>query len=203
MNDKERCTDAEALLHRRTILKFIAGAPLVATFGFVVSPLFRYLKPTMKPGNFFQAADLPKVEQLVRFQWADFPEIWTCIPFLLPKTYVVFNPEGHEIRKTPGFIVRTAKNEIVAYSRICTFRSHQHRQQQPVNFLMNTAELDCIAQSKNPVLYCPCHCCLSTFDLNDNGRVLGGPAPLSLRRMDVVFDGEYYIVTGLESDGIA
>lgn len=78
MNFKEQYAEAGALLTRRTILKLIAGAPLVATFGFVASPLLRYLKPTMKPGNFFQSADLPKADQSVRFHRLDFPQSWTC-----------------------------------------------------------------------------------------------------------------------------
>lgn len=198
MNLKEQCAEAGALLTRRTILKLIAGAPLVATFGFVASPLLRYLKPTMKPGNFFQTADLPKADQSVRFHRLDFPYSWTCLPFMLPIRYEVFNPEGHETRKTPGFILNTAENEIVAYSRLCTYEFHEHGQPQKLNFLMNTAELDCITQSRNPVLYCPCACCLSTYDLSDHGRVLGGAAKRPLRRMNVVVEGDNYIVTGLD-----
>jgi hypothetical protein len=198
VDNSEHCTDAKASLHRRTILKLIAGAPLVATFGLLASPLLRYLKPTMKVGNFFQTADLPKAEQSVRFQRADFPEFWTCIPFRLPMRYMVFNPEGHEIRETPGFILRTAKNEIVAYSRICPNCRHS----QMLNFRMDAAELDCIPQSKTPVLYCPCACDLSTFDLSNNGRMLGRSVSRPLSRIDVAFDGEYYTLTGVEQNGI-
>jgi Rieske Fe-S protein len=168
MNDKEPSTEAEALLTRRTILKFIAGAPLVATFGFVASPLFRYLKPTMRPGNFFQAADLPKAQQSVRFSRRDFPEPWTCLPFMLPMSFKIFSPERHQIRQEPGFIVCTAKNEIVAFSRICTHCRHR----QPINFMPNTLGISYLPQSKTPVLVCPCDCCLSTFDLSDGGSLL-------------------------------
>ncbi len=198
MTDRENCSVPEALLHRRVILKLIAGTPLVTTFGLLSSPLLRYLKPTMKAGDFFQTADLPKAERTIRFQRHDFPETWTCIPFMLPLRYAVFSPEGHEIRETPGFIIRTAKDEIVAFSRICP--NCRHRQM--LNFLKNTAELDCIAQSKTPVLYCPCACDLSTFDLSDNGRVLAGPASRPLSRMSVTFD-DGYIVTDLEPYEVA
>ncbi|MBS1998397.1 MAG: hypothetical protein JSS86_18865 [Cyanobacteria bacterium SZAS LIN-2] len=204
MNDKEHCADAAALLPRRTILKLVAGAPLVATFGLLTSPVLRFLKPTLKPLDILGQSDQPLAEPPIpTFIDKDFPAPWTCIPFIFNQKYIEYNPEGHEIRKTPGFIVRTARNEIVAFSRICTFRHHRHGQQQPLNFLMDTAVLDCIAQSKTPVLYCPCCCCLSAFDINDSGRVLGGPAPSPLRRMTVAFDGAYYTVTGLEQDGIA
>lgn len=198
MNDKEICADAEALLSRRAILKIIAGAPLVATFGLASSPLLRYLKPTMKAGDFLQSADLPKAERSDRFFWNDFPEPWICLPFELPIRYRVFNPEEYEIRYTPGFIMRTAKNEIVAFSRVCPNQPFHI-----LNFCRNTAELDCIAQSKTPVLYCPCDC--STFDLNDNGRVLVAPESAwrltparPLRRMHVSFDGKCYTIDGIE-----
>ncbi len=196
--DDNDCPAAEPLLNRRTILKFVAGAPLVATFGFVASPLLRYLKPTMEAGSFFQSADLPKAEQSVQFRKNDFPDIWTCIPFLLPVRYLVFNPEEYETRKIPAFIISTAANKVVAFSRICTHCRHT----QPVNFLSNTAELPYIEQSKTPVLCCPCACDLSTFDPTD-GRVLSGPAHRPLRRIDVSFDGECYRIIGLEQGGIA
>jgi len=199
MATSEQFDDAKALFHRRSILKSIVSVPLLATFGLLPSPLLRYLKPTMAAGGFFQSADLPKPEQSDRFQWADFPEIWTCYPIMLPLRYEVFNPEGYEKRNTPGFIMRSANNEIVAFSRICPHCHHR----QMLNFLKHTSELACIQQSENPVLYCPCMCDCSTFDLCDNGRVLSGPAPRPLRRMEVSFDGKYYTITGLEQYGIA
>jgi hypothetical protein len=76
-NDAEHLHDPEALPSRRQILKMMAGAPLVVTFGLAASPLMRFLKPTMKPGNFFQAADLPGAARPVQFKWRDFPDVWT------------------------------------------------------------------------------------------------------------------------------
>ncbi|MDZ4834622.1 MAG: Rieske 2Fe-2S domain-containing protein [Candidatus Melainabacteria bacterium] len=198
MNDKEHCTDAKAVLTRRTILKLIAGAPLVATFGLLASPFLRFLRPTLKPLDIVGQSDQPLAEPPIpTFIDKDFPAPWTCLPFTFYQKYLEYNPELAEVRTTPGFIMRTAKNEIVAFSRICT----QCRHQQPVNFLRDTHEHNCITQSKTPVLCCPCDC--STFDPNDNGRVLGGPASRPLRRMTVAFDGEYYTITGLEQNGIA
>src|SRR5271156_4473419 len=101
MNDIERCDNTEALRSRRAILKMIAAAPLVVTFGLLASPLMRFLKPTMKPLNFFQAADLPGADPPPQFHRSDFPDVWTCIPFMFPMKYLVFNPEQYEIRKIP------------------------------------------------------------------------------------------------------
>lgn len=153
----------------------------------------------MEAGNFTQSADLPKPQQPVRFNRRDFPAPWTCIPFLLPMSFEVFNPEKHQIRMEPGFIVSTAKNEIVAYSRICTHCRHR----QPINFMPNTLGVSYLPQSNTPVLVCPCDCCLSTFDLSDGCRVLQGPACRPPLRMNVAFDGDNIIITGLEQGAIA
>ena len=196
MNDKEHRPDVKAVLPRRTILKLIAGVPLVATFGLLVSPLLRFLRPTLKPLDILGQSDQPLAEPPIpTFTEKDFPATWTCLPFVFHQKYIEYNPEWAEVRTTPCFIMRTARNEIVAFSRICPNCRHR----QPVNFLSDS--LDCIALSKTPVLICPCDC--STFDPSDNGRVLGGPASRPLRRMTVAFDGEYYTVTGLEQGGIA
>jgi Rieske Fe-S protein len=199
MSEINHNSDAEGLLQRRTILKFMAAAPLVATFGLLPSPLMRFLKPSMTAGNFFQNADLPEIGAAVQFQRNDFPEVWTCIPVLVPVSYAVFNPQGHEIRKIPAFMVRTEKHGVVAFSRICTYCRHT----QPINFVMDTAELGLARLCKTPVLCCPCPCDASVFDLNDNGRVLRGPAWRPLRKMTVAFDGENYTITGIEPAGIA
>lgn len=191
--------DAKIVLSRRTILRMIVGAPLAASLGIAVSPLMRYFKPTMKAGNFFQPADMPKADQSTRFRANDFPDIWTCIPFMVQMRYTVFNPEGSEIREIPAFIIRDAQNRIVAYSRICPHCRHS----QPINFVKDTAELPWGAKSNFPVLCCPCSCDFSIFDLNDNGRVLSGPSKRPARKLIVTFDGEYYRIAGFEQNIIA
>ena len=157
------------------------------------------LSCSMKAGGFFQSSDLPQPEHSVRFQHIDLPVAWACIPFTLPLKYTVFSAEKGEIRKIPGFIIRTGENKIVAYSRLCTYCRHS----QPVNFVKDPSKLRGEAQSNTPVLSCPCPCDASTFDINDNGRVLSGPAYRPLRRMNVVLDGDYVVITGLDQGGIA
>lgn len=51
------------------------------------------------------------------FTDSDFPKPWTCIPFMFNQKYVEYNPEGAEIRKIPGFIVKLPTGDVVAYSR--------------------------------------------------------------------------------------
>lgn len=198
MNEKEHSTNTEAFMNRRRVLKLIAGVPLVVTFGLLLSPFLRFLRPTLKPLDLLGQSDQPMVATpICTFTARDFPTPWTCIPILYFQKYVEYNPEGYEIREIPGFIMRTAKNEIVAFSRICTHCRHN----QCVNYVEDTHELYYRPQSNTPALVCPCD--WSTFDPNDNGRVLRGPAYRPLRRMTVSFDGQCYKVTGLESGGIA
>lgn len=198
MNEKEPINTTEAFLTRRRVLRLIAGVPLAVTFGLLLSPFLRFLRPTLKPLDLVGQSDQPTAAApICTFNVNDFPKPWSCIPILYFEKYIEYNPEGYEIRKIPGFIMRTAKNEVVAFSRICTYCRHS----QCVNFVDDTSKYDYLPQSKTPVLVCPCDG--STFDPNDNGRVLCGPAYRPLRRMTVCFDGEYYKVIGLESGGIA
>ncbi len=207
IDDMDPKDDTGTLLSRRAVLKMMAGAPLVVTFGLAASPLVRYLKPSMKPGNFIQSADLPTADQSTRFHRTDFPEIWTCLPFMAPIKYLVFNPEEYEIRKIPSFIIRTGKNEMVAYSRRCPNQSDHI-----LNFVIPTADGSCgcpdvsckglcIGYSKTPILSCPCDG--SIFDLTNDGRVACGPAPRPPRQFTLDFDGEFYRINGWEHTGIA
>jgi nitrite reductase/ring-hydroxylating ferredoxin subunit len=209
MNDMEECHNAEALWSRRAVLKIIAGAPLVITFALVASPLMRFLKPTMKPGNFFQAADLPEASQPPLFHISDFPETWTCLPFMFPMKYLIFNPEQSEIRQIPGFVIRVGINQIVAYSRICP-KQHDHilkfasvhpRVDGSCGCRDTTCKGACIGYAKTPVLICPCD--HSVFDVSNNGTVLRGPAFYPARQFTVDRDGDWISINRLEQVGIA
>jgi len=209
MNDTEHCNTTEALWSRRAVLKMIAGAPLVITFGLLASPLMRFLKPTMKPGNFFQAADLPAADQPPLFNQRDLPDIWSCLPFMLPMKYLVFNPEQYEIREIPGFVIRTGENQIVAFSRICP-KQRDHI----LNYVHVRPTADgscgcadkscigeCIGHAKTPILICPCD--HSVFDISNDGRVLCGPAPYPARQFTVDRNGDWISITCLEQVRIA
>lgn len=162
---------------RRQFLKIMAAAPLILPFGLTASPLMRYLKPTMKPGGFFDPADLPGCAEDVRFTFSDFPQQWTCLPVMYPLKIAEFNPEQQEIREIPAFIIRTNGDEIVAYSRICPI-AHGYRC--ILNWLSDPDICHCGCFSKsekccsnvaNPVLFCPCTGI--TFDLANGASVIG------------------------------
>lgn len=203
-NDKqEEMRDAMPAVSRRTILKFAAGAPLLLTFGLAASPLARFLKPTMKPGEFFQEADIPGPTIKPTFSMADFPYDWTAIPFLFHLRYVVFNPEQEDIRTVPGFAIRIG-DEIVAYSRRCPWLGcHLNfKAEMCCGCIENTVQkCNCAMIKSNPVLVCPND--HSTFDLLQDGKVVFGPARRPPRRFNVERTGDLITIKGLQLGSIA
>jgi Rieske Fe-S protein len=181
---------------RRIFLQSIAAIPLAATLGLLASPLLRYLRPTLKPLDVFGSSDQPLAEEPVAFTDKDFPEPWTCIPFVFKQSYLEYNPEGKETREIPGFIVKTGAGDVVAYSRICPHLGCIF------NFVKDPAEC---AKGYNfkpagPVFACPCH--LSVYDIAQGGKVVSGPAPRPPRQFTLKKEGEEYKVVSLEAGGI-
>lgn len=182
---------------RRTLLKTAAAIPLALTFGLVASPLFRYLRPTMKPLDLTQPSDQPAALKDVVFSTSDFPEPWTCIPFTFSQSYKEYNPEGTEVRSIPGFIVNLPSGEKVAYSRICPHLGCIF------NFVKDPDEC---AKGYNfrptgPVFACPCH--FSVYDIAQSGKVVSGPAPRPPRSFTLNVAGDNIKVESLEAGGIA
>ena len=117
------------------------------------------------------SSDQPLAEEPVVFKDSDFPEPWTCLPFVFKQSYIEYNPEGKETRDIPeALLLKPAAGDIVAYSRItvhilgCIF-----------NFVKDPAEC---AKGYNfkpagPVFACPCH--LSVYDISQGGKVVSGP----------------------------
>jgi Rieske Fe-S protein len=182
---------------RRTLLKAVAAIPLAMTFGLAFSPLFRFMLPTRRPLDLLGPSDQPGALQSVKFTEADFPQPWTCIPFTFEQTYTEYNPEGAEVRKIPGFIVKLPNGEVKAWSRICphlgcifNFVKDPQEAKSGYNFL-----------PQGPVFACPCH--LSVYDIAQDGKVVSGPAPRPPRKFDVKKEGGAYTVVSLEAGGIA
>lgn len=183
---------------RRTILKTVAAIPLAATFGLLASPFLRFLRPTLKPLDILGKSDQPMAEEPIpSFKDSDFPEDWTCLPFMFNQSYIEYNPEGKEVRQIPGFIVKVPGGDIVAYSRICphlgcifNFVKDPNECAKGYNFKPN-----------GPVFACPCH--LSVYDIAQDGKVVSGPAPRPPRKFTIKKDGDSIKVTSLEAGGIA
>ncbi|MBS1953828.1 MAG: hypothetical protein JST89_06580 [Cyanobacteria bacterium SZAS-4] len=201
-NEMEQKDNSAPLRSRRTVLKILAGAPLFITFGLVASPLMRFLKPTMKPENFFQEPDLPTADRPPLFNISEFPDAFFWLPFSFPMKYLVFNPEQHEIRQIPGLLVKLQTNEVVAYSRICPKqRSHilSYLDVRPMLPGCGCADKSClgacIGYAKGPVLLCPHGC--GIFDVSDNGRVLKG-STRPPRQFAVDRSVDWITITGLK-----
>jgi Rieske Fe-S protein len=183
---------------RRFMLKTVAAIPLAATFGLLASPFLRFLLPTRKPLDVLGKSDQPVAELPVpTFKESDFPEEWTCLPFMFKQSYLEYNPEGKEVRQIPGFIVKLPNKEVVAYSRICphlgcifNFVKDPQECAKGYNFL-----------PERPVFACPCH--LSVYDIANGGKVVSGPAPRPPRSFEVKKVGDEYQVLSLEAGGIA
>ena len=111
--------------------------------------------------------------------------------------YLEYNPEGKEVRKIPGFIVKLPTGDVVAYSRICPHLGCIF------NFVKDPDEC---AKGYNfkpngPVFACPCH--LSVYDIAQAGKVVSGPAPRPPRKFEVKKEGGSYKVVALEAGSIA
>jgi Rieske Fe-S protein len=192
---------------RRQILKLLAAAPLILPFGLATSPLMRYLKPTMKPLGYFDPADLPGAAEEVFFHLTDFPEPWTCLPFMFNMKITEFNPELEEIREIPAFIIRTNGDEIVAYSRICPIR-HGYRcilnwvavPNRNCGCAPTEERCCCFVKVNHPVLSCPCT--NTAFDPANDGRVIHGSAPRPPRRFDLEREQNMIAIVRLEPGAI-
>lgn len=200
----DEVTECKPALSRRSVLKFVAGAPLFFTFGLVASPLARFFKPTMKPGGFFQAPDMPAAERNIELRLSDFPTDGTCIPFEYRIKYLVFNPEQEEVRTVPGFAIRTAPDKVVAFSRRCPGRTGilNYKAEMCCGCIQSSLETCCCAMTvKKPVLICST--CYSVFDIANEGRILFGPAPRPPRRFNVSRQGEFISINQLENSSIS
>lgn len=198
----EEATECNPTLSRRTVLKFVAGAPLVFTFGLVASPLTRFFKPTMKPGAFFQAPDMP-AELSIEFNMSDFPTDGTCRPFEFRLKYLVFNPEQEEIRKIPGIAIRIAPNKFVAFSRKCpSGRGILNYKTEMCCGCVESVDRCGCAMTKNKLVLV-CSTCRSVFDVAEGGRILLGPAPRPPRHFKVSRLGESITINELETWSIA
>jgi Rieske Fe-S protein len=182
---------------RRLLLKTAAAVPLAFTFGLLASPLMRFLRPTIKPLDILGPSDQPAALTEVSFKDSDFPEPWTCLPFMFSQTYKEYNPEGMEVRKIPGFAVKLPTGDVVAYSRICPHLGCIF------NFVKDPEE--CLKgynfKPAGPVFACPCH--LSVYDIAQGGKVVSGPAPRPPRSFTIKKDGDTIKIISLEAGGIA
>ncbi len=188
---------------RRALLKMAAGAPLVLTFGMLASPLSRFFKPSMTPGNFFQASDFPEIEAGKGLSMADFPADLDFKLVDIKYTATVFGPAKNQSRVVPAVAVRLNREKIVAFSRLCPMRG----------CLMQVSSHSCCGcpgskkstcrchmYSDSPVLVCPNH--FTVYDLTRDGQIAEGFGVRPPRKFHVTVEGERIVFDGFEKDWI-
>ncbi len=182
---------------RRDILKLILGIPVIATLLAVISPLTRYLKPTMKPLNLMQGPDLPDSLKPVIFDTSLFPNAFDAQSFNFTQVNKEYTAIGSQIRDIPGYAVKLPSGDFAVYSRICPHLGCVF------NFVPDPED---VAKGYNfkpngPVFACPCH--LSVFDIQQDGKVVSGPAPRPPRKFYYKVEDNKLIISDLESGGVA
>ncbi len=182
---------------RRNLLKGILAIPVLGTLAAAVSPLMRFLKPTIKPLNFMQGPDLPKSASPVEIDLSLFPNAFDSQAFTFTQVNKEYTAIGTQTRDIPGYAVKLPTGDFAVYSRICPHLGCVF------NFVPNP---DDVAKGYNfrpdgPVFACPCH--LSVFDIQHEGKVVSGPAPRPPRKFVYKVENNKLVISDLETGGVA
>lgn len=182
---------------RRNLLKGILAIPVLGTLAAAVSPLMRFLKPTIKPLNYIQGPDLPKSLKPVMFDLSLFQKPFDAQAFTFTQVNKEYTALGTQMRDIPGYAVKLPNGDFAVYSRICPHLGCVF------NFVPNP---DDVAKGYNfrpdgPVFACPCH--LSVFDIQHDGAVVSGPAPRPPRKFVYKIEGDKLVISDLETGGVA
>ena len=182
---------------RRNLLKAIVAIPVLGTLIAAISPMMRFLKPSIKPLNLMQGPDLPTSLDPVEFNLSDFPNAFDYKAFYFTQVNKEFTALEKQINQVPGFVVKLPNGDFACYSRICPHLGCVF------NYVKEPEE---VAKGYNfkpdgPVFACPCH--LSVFDIQQKGKVVSGPAPRPPRKFDFKIENNKLIISDLESGGVA
>ena len=182
---------------RRDLLKAMLAVPVLGTMLAALSPFMRFLKPTVKPLNYMQGPDLPQSLKPVVFDLSLFPNPFDAQAFMFTQLNKEYTAIGSQINNVPGFAVKLPDGNFAVYSRICPHLGCVF------NYVPNP---DDVAKGYNfrpdgPVFACPCH--LSVFDIQQNGKVVSGPAPRPPRKFVYKIENNKMIITDLETGGIS
>ena len=218
-------------MDRRTFLKFLVSIPVLGTLGLFVSPLARYLRPSLGPlaatnldtssanllewngkAGLFSQPDQPLREKDIVFSLADFPKPWSFQTFTFGQKSVEYSSNHFQGTKIPGYVVRMPQDkdgrpDFDVVSRICPHMGCVF------NFLEDPKEAVAYnyPQAKSPLYACPCHLSvydpLQTQDVGGGkivrGKVVSGPAPRAPRTFTWKIEGDKLVITQAESGGIS
>lgn len=187
----------EIKINRRNLLKAILAIPVLGTLAAAVSPLMRFLKPTIKPLNYMQGPDLPTSLKPVSFDLSLFPNAFDVQSFNFTQVNKEYTAIGKQTREIPGFVVKLPGGDFIVVSRICPHLGCVF------NFVPDPEDT---AKGYNfkpdgPVFACPCH--LSVFDIQQDGKVVSGPAPRPPRKFYYKVENNQLVISDLETGGVA
>ena len=198
---------------RREFLKLLVGIPLLGAVVAFLSPVLRYLRPTVKPFQYFPEPEKGASKPMIVAKLSELEKPWSAKEFIYDLKTVEYTPRGLQISKIPGIVVRLPDDiaasqnngeKYVCFQRICTHLGCVFR------FETNP---DDVAKGFNyrpdsAVFACPCH--LSVYALtkrdpvwNSVGKVVSGPAPRPPRKLAFEIKNDEVVVTGVEAGGIA
>jgi Rieske Fe-S protein len=216
-------------MNRRTFLKIILGIPVLGALALFVSPLVRFLRPSLGPlsstmvsmkGNPLKdwkgeaglatPPDMPLREKDIVFDISDFPKPWSSQTFTFGQKSREYTFQHFQSTKIPGYAVRLPDKEdgshqFMVVSRICPHMGCVF------NFLEDPKEVSAYNyQASNPMFACPCH--LSVYDplqtqqvgANElRGKVVSGPAPRPPRTFVYTVKDNKLVITEAETGGIS
>ncbi len=219
-------------MNRRFFLKLVLSVPVLGALALFVSPLVRFMRPTVGPvtqtalktgeglqdfeswngsGGLFTPPDMPLREADVIFDLSEFPSDWSFKTFTFGQKSREYSFKQFQSIRIPGFVVRlpgldeVGNPKFIAVSRICPHMGCVF------NFVPKEkcGEYN-YDQATNHMFACPCH--LSVFDpLRDQsvdgerklGKVVSGPAPRPPRSFEKVIQNGKLIITAVEAGGIS
>jgi Rieske Fe-S protein len=176
-------------MDRRSFLKLIASIPVIGTGALFVSPLFRYLRPSLdhggpllsttvdtgtplktKPvtewqgnGGLFMQPDMPQKEKEIVFDISLFPAPWSFQTFTFLQKSREYTYKQFQGTKIPGYVVRLPKDKSGKPDFYVCSRICPHMGC-VFNYLEDPKEAANYNYPKasNPLFACPCH--LSVYD---------------------------------------
>ena len=86
---------------RRNLLKGILAIPVLGALAAAVSPLMRFLKPTIKPLNYMQTGDIPKSASPVEIDLSLFPKPFDSQSFTFTQVNKEYTALGTQTRDIP------------------------------------------------------------------------------------------------------
>lgn len=191
--------DDRGEVSRRDLLGIVGAslAALALAGAASVSMGLRFLRPKVKPFHLFAPPDQAAVPDQVVASLTELQQAWDVKAFIFQQINVEYTPRGRQTVEIPGFAVRLPDacgnpktNYVEVYSRIC-----------PHLGCIFNFETDPQVVKRNyggytppgPVFACPCH--LSIYDLQQDGKVVSGPAPRPPYKFEFELQGEHVVVT--------